>query len=173
MQDLHPFLVHFPVAIIPVTVILGLYSLIQRRNRGVRHAFRLCLFIAIVSALGALLTGQSAEDRAVRLVPPDLLEAHEELGTLTFWLILAAGVFELISLFRRLGAWAPPLQALAFVLAVAAVISTALAGHRGAEMVYRFGAGVGTVFKPSAGARLQQTDTSLAQPASVPPTGGD
>jgi uncharacterized membrane protein len=173
MQDLHPFLVHFPVAIIPVTVILGLYSLVQRRNRGVRHAFRLCLFISIVSALGALLTGQSAEDRAVRLVPPDLLEAHEELGTLTFWLILAAGVFELISLLRRLGAWATPLQALAFVLTVAAVISTALAGHRGAEMVYRFGAGVGTVFEPSAGARLQQTDTSLAQPASVPPAGGE
>lgn len=171
MLDLHPFLVHFPVAIIPVAVILGLWSLIQRRNRGVRHAFRLCLFLSVIFALGALLSGHSAEERAARLVPSALLETHEELGTLTFWLILAAAVFEVISVVRRLGAWSIPFQALAFVSTVTAVITIALAGHRGAEMVYRFGAGVGTVFKSDGAVSPSQSDTAATAATPLPADG--
>lgn len=173
MQDLHPFLVHFPVAVIPVAVILGLWSLIQRRNRGIRHAFRLCLLIAILFGLGALLTGDRASERAALLVPHALLETHEELGTATFWLMLAAGIIELLSMVRRLGAWSTPISALAFVLVVSAVITTALAGHRGAEMVYRYGAGVGTVFEPS-GELLPLPSGGAGMPPAVPnPAGGE
>jgi len=169
---LHPFFVHFPVAVIPVTMILGLWSLIQRRNRGVRHAFRLGILIAALFALGAVLTGDRAAERASLLVPASLLEAHEELGTWTFWLILAATLMEFLSVFKRLGSWYMSLQALAFVLVVAAVITTALAGHRGAEMVFRYGAGVGTVFRPAGVAPATHPDSVRILPAAPDSTGG-
>jgi len=147
---LHPILVHFPVALIPITMLLGLWSLMQRRSHGLRHAYRFCLLVCVVFALGALLTGHQAADRAQKVVPHALLEAHEDLGTMTFWLILAAGLVELLSAVPRISAWRVPIQALAFIVVVAALITVALAGHRGAEMVYRYGAGVGSVFTPPA-----------------------
>jgi len=173
MQDLHPFFVHFPVAVIPVAVILGLWSLIQRRNRGIRHAFRLCLLIAVLFALGAVLSGGRASERATLLVPHSLLEAHEELGTWTFWLIVTASLLELLSAVRRLGAWPVPLHSLAFVLVVSAVITTALAGHRGAEMVFRYGAGVGTVFSAPGQPVPASVDTVRTRPATPDPAGGE
>jgi uncharacterized membrane protein len=148
MQDLHPIFVHFPVALIPMAVLLGLWSLVHRNSRGLRHAYRLCLVVGIAFALGAVLSGQQAGERAQTVVPHSLLEAHEELGGLTFWLLLAAGLFELASALPRLAGWAVPVQALAFVIVVTSLITVALAGHRGAEMVYRHGAGVGSVFSP-------------------------
>jgi uncharacterized membrane protein len=171
MQDLHPFFVHFPVAVIPVTMILGLWSLIQKRNRGVRQAFRLGLLIAVLFAVGAVLTGDRASERASLLVPTSLLEAHEELGTSTLWLIFAAAAIESLSVFKRLGSWLVALQSLAFVLVVSAVITTALAGHRGAEMVFRYGAGVGTVFSPTGVAPATRPDSVPLLPG-APDSGG-
>jgi uncharacterized membrane protein len=169
MQDFHPIFVHFPVALIPISMLLGLWSLIQRRNRGLRHAYRFCLLVCIVFALVAVLTGHEAADKAQRVVPHDLLETHEELGTTTFWLVLVAGIIELLSAWPRLSAWTTPIQALSFVVVVTSVITVALAGHRGAQMVYRYKAGIGTVFTLPAPA----PDSVTRAPAAAAPAEGE
>lgn len=159
MQDLHPILVHVPVVSIPLAALFGLWLLLNRRNQGIRSAFRVCLLVAALFAFLAMFTGNRAEDHAEDVVPHALLEQHEELGELTFWLILVAAAVEFASLIPKLKPRAFPLSSLAFVISLAATTTVAMAGHRGAEMVYRYGAGVGHVFsepaQPAAADTLQ------------------
>jgi len=149
MQDLHPILVHIPIAAIPATVLFGLWFLLNRQRRGLQWAFRACLVAAALFAVAAVLTGHRAEGHAEAVVPAILLEQHEEYATIAMWLILGATVVELATVVPKLKPRAFPLSALAFVIALASLVTVALAGHRGAEMVYKYGAGIGHVLGPS------------------------
>ena len=149
MQDFHPILVHIPVAVIPLTVLFGLWRLTNLKSKGMTHAFRACLVIAVVSSMLANWTGDKAEEAAEKTVPAELLDSHERLGTYTMWLVEAALIVEAATLISRLAPWAMPLHALAFVIMLGSLLTVALAGHRGAQMVYKYGAGVGEVFGPS------------------------
>jgi uncharacterized membrane protein len=149
MQDFHPILVHIPVAVIPLTVLFGLWRLTNLKSKGLTHAFRACLVVAVAFSMLANWTGDKAEEPAEKIVPAELLDSHERLGTYTMWLVEAALLVEAATLISRLAPWTMPLHALAFVITLGSLLTVAMAGHRGAQMVYKYGAGVGEVFGPS------------------------
>jgi len=167
MQDLHPILVHVPVAVIPLSALFGLWLILSRRNPGIRTAFRVCLVVAALFAIMAVMSGDRAEDHVEDVVPHDLLEEHEEFGILTLWLILIATAIELASLIPKLKPRAFPLSSLAFVVTLAAVVTVVFAGPRGAEMVYRYGGGVGHVFEAAPGVAVPAGAIEAAEDHSV------
>lgn len=139
MQDLHPMIVHFPIALLTAGVMLDLFDLVTRGER-----FRLAALVLItVGALGALvamLTGDAAADVAENIVGIErALEQHEELGELTAWIFLGYAALRLaLHLFWRTQRL--PLAVLRWA-GVAALGLLLYTGHLGGGLVHNYGAG--------------------------------
>jgi len=146
LAHIHPMLVHFPLALLPLTALL--YAWIQLR--GDNPFDRSCasrnllglMWLVALSALAAAAMGDVALDIAVdKGVPDAQLEEHEDLGFLTAWASLGLAVFQ--SWFyakktesRGLG-W---MMLLATLGVLGLILTTALFGG---ELVYQLGVNVG------------------------------
>lgn len=133
--ELHPAVVHFPVALGVVGALFAVLYLIFRKE-WLRWFAPMLLTLALLGAVAAYFSGQSAEDRAEKLkVPEAAIEEHEESS---LWVL---GLFGLSSLLawathaKRRGEW---LAAIVAVMAAAAVVRT---GHLGGKLVFIHGAG--------------------------------
>jgi hypothetical protein len=80
-MDFHPFLVHFPIALLVVYSILETF-LVGRKNPDFWNSFKdWILFFGLVGAFLSLLTGSIAEENL--LVENDIVGAHEFFAQLT------------------------------------------------------------------------------------------
>lgn len=80
-MDFHPFLVHFPIALLFVYSILEIF-LVGRKNPDFWNAFKdWTLAIGLLGAFLSLLTGSIAEENL--LVENDIVGAHELFAQLT------------------------------------------------------------------------------------------
>ena len=137
MPNMHPAVVHFPLVLVPVSLILfGAGHLAD--SSGIRLAGRICLWLALISAMIAVFTGSKAvndlpHDAAVRA----LLRAHRTLAFLAMFLTTAlAGWSTAHRKNRPRGIW--------FFLTVLAFdcVLVFQTGDLGARMVYLHGADV-------------------------------
>jgi len=144
--NVHPILVHFPIALLVIAVLFDGAALFLRRRSGV-HATAVALFtLGAVAALAAFLTGRAAADEI--LLPAaaqTTLTDHADWATLTVWFY---GIFALARLavlwFNHKGrpwaqGWA---QALAFLVGAGGLFLLVQTGDRGAQMVFQYGVGV-------------------------------
>ena len=146
LSHIHPMLVHFPLALLPLAVLLQWWLLVTgktqfSRDRGARGVLGL-IVVAALGALAAAAFGDMALDIAIdHGVPEVRLEDHEELGETTAWLLLGLAVVQgwfyatenrakVINLLMTLGSTA--------VLGV--LLATA---YHGGELVYKLGVNVG------------------------------
>jgi uncharacterized membrane protein len=145
---LHPLLVHAPVVLIPLTLIMVLPGLFNKRwFNWLGLATVAVSFAAAAFAWGATFTGESLEHQ---VGSSDLIEKHSQLGDmarnlafLTFvavaarWALFAERAPEG---FRKIGAtygWLETaLAILTAALSVAATVWVFLAGHSGATAVW-------------------------------------
>lgn len=141
--DLHPILVHFPIAITIIVVLLDWGRWLLDRERLLAAGFwdgtTPLLILGLFGALASVITGLLAE-QAVEKTPAvaALIESHELaaflltglLAFLVLWRIAKRGTFP------RSGSLA---YLLLLLIAAALVIYEA---NLGAEMVYRHGVGV-------------------------------
>ena len=133
--ELHPSVVHFPIAL---TVVGALFALLYAalRREWLRWFAPVLLSLALLGAVGAYFTGQAAEDRAEAVgVPEAALEEHESAGIWSLGVIALACILSWATFVPRRGVW---LTAVIALLAVAMVIRT---GHLGGTLVYVHGAG--------------------------------
>lgn len=143
--NMHPAVVHFPLALVPVALVLfGAGHLAD--SPGVRLAGRVCLWLALVSAMVAVFTGS----KAVNDLPRDpavweLLKAHRTLAFLSMFATTALAAWSTAHRRHRPRAVWWFLAALAFDCAL--VFQT---GDLGARMVYAHGAAVKTGPPPAA-----------------------
>ena len=133
--EIHPAIVHFPIALGVVGALFAVLYAIFRKE-WLRWFAPILLSIALLGAVAAYFSGQSGEDRAEALkVPHEAIEEHEESS---YWVL---GLFGLASLLswathsKRRGEWISTLIA---VMAAAAVLRT---GYLGGELVFVHGAG--------------------------------
>ena len=133
--EIHPAIVHFPIALGVVGALAAVAYLVFRKE-WLRWFAPVLLTIALLGAGAAYFSGRSAEDRAEELkVPEHAIEEHEESA---YWVL---GLFGLASLLswathaKRRGEW---LSTLIAVMAAAAVLRT---GYLGGELVFVHGAG--------------------------------
>ena len=138
-MDWHPFLVHFPLVLLPVSVGLDLSAWLGRRPS--RHGLAyVILVLGTLSALAALLTGTAAANAHLTGPVGSHIVRHENLATIVSLLFLVVTIGRLpLQLRGRLEDWA-----IRMWIAVAAVGCGLLwlTGYYGGRLVYRYGVGV-------------------------------
>ncbi len=133
--DLHPAVVHFPVALAAVGAVMELiYMLIHRPV--VKYFGPVLLTLALAGSGAAYFSGNAVHDKAVNQgVPHSPVEKHEET---CLWALGTLGLATILSWAVRTsgrGLW------LSTIVAIAAAGLTLYTGYLGAELVYRYGAG--------------------------------
>jgi uncharacterized membrane protein len=144
MPNPHPFLTHFPIALLLFGFIFDLASRRWTDKEFARYGWWNQL-LGTVGLAGTIVTGLLAEARTV--IPPGArpsFEAHEQLA------FASAAIFALL-LFWRIASRTsiPPKNAWVFLLLYGVGIIVLCAGALyGGEIVYRFGVGVSGVRGP-------------------------
>ncbi len=133
--ELHPAVVHFPIALGVVGAFFAVVYLFLRKE-WLRWFAPVLLSIALLGAVGAYFSGQNAEDRAEALrVPENAIHQHEESSLYGLGLIGLATLLSWATHARRRGEW---LAAIVAVVAAGAILYTA---HLGGKLVFIHGAG--------------------------------
>jgi len=143
--EIHPAIVHFPIALTAVGALSAVVYLLIRRE-WIRWFAPVLLSLALLGAVAAYFSGESAKDRAEKLgVPEAAIEKHEETG---IWGLGVTGLACLLSWAthtRRRGVW------LSAAVALTASGIFLWNGHLGGQLVFIHGAG--KVRAPAAAAR--------------------
>lgn len=133
--EIHPLVVHFPIALTVVGALATAAYALLRRD-WLRWFGPILLTVALLGAAGAYFTGEDAKDRAEKIaVPEAAVESHEETAIWAIWLIALSTLLAWATHASRRGVW------VAAVVSLAAVAVVALAAHRGGKLVYIHGAG--------------------------------
>ncbi len=144
-MNLHPLIVHFPVALLTVGVLCDAMGILGRRDPFLKTGY-LLLILGAGGAVAAALTGESAAEIAEKIpgIQADL-EQHETLSTAAAWLSVALTLARTHLSFKKCFAGTVRLVYLLLALALAGLISAS--GYTGGHMVYTYGAGTGPVMK--------------------------
>lgn len=138
----HPAIVHFPIAFLALSGILGLFWL-SFGSRGYTTLL-LVLILGVVGGWLGILTGGWAEDVVNRVIcDPTVTHDHESWAEWSVWSATVA--LPLLAFVGRSRRWFW-LRALATALLVFSSGGVLYAGHLGASLVYQQGA---AVYKPA------------------------
>lgn len=145
--NVHPMLVHFPIALLFTSVLLDLlaYPLPGRGRVLVRDVGAVLGVIGALAAFATYLTGRAAGQTV--LVPGmahALVQSHWQLAFWTVWYFAGLALVRVAMLVsgRVIGSRATAALALAGLIGLGLLFETA---DRGAELVYEQGVGVGVI----------------------------
>ncbi len=158
LPNLHPLLVHFPVALLPAALLLDAIGLARRRDDGMDGAAALLYVLAALGTGAAYLAGESAADGLVD-VPARAelaLSAHSDAALLALRAVLVAVALRvsLAVLGRTRTASAALLRTgrgICLLLVLAATGLVWRAADRGGALVYRHGLAVAAEGGPARG----------------------
>ncbi len=138
MPNIHPLLVHFPIALIFAVIVIDFIGMLGKRE-GYLRAGTVLTLLALAGALAALITGLLAEDSVWHSAAADeTIKRHEIVGFIYLGIVAALAIIRLAAarkLSGRLGWWT-----LAGAVVAAGVV--AVGGYLGGELVFRYGTGV-------------------------------
>jgi uncharacterized membrane protein len=147
LPNLHPALVHFPLALLPVAVALDLATLLLRRPTWLDRAAPVLYAMGALGAGAAFLAGEEAEEglRGLQPAVASLIDEHSDWATRTLWIFVVVAVLRIgIFWYERRSSRGGP-RALRYVVLLAAGAGLWLlaetADHGGA-LVYRHGVAV-------------------------------
>ena len=136
--NLHPLLVHFPIALLIASFLFDLIAALSKRDTFEKAAFWNLTFGLIAAAVTAV-AGLQAEES----VPPfpamrETVERHETLAFITL------GAFALLFLWRvaKGGKLFVRFRVYYLLLAFIGVLSLSATAYYGGELVYKFGVGI-------------------------------
>jgi uncharacterized membrane protein len=139
MESWHPALVHFPIALLPLSVGLDLAALLKNRPQWHGMAYGV-LILGTVGALMAVVSGNQAALAYRDLAISNRIEDHEDLSTAAFLLLLVIGLGRLpLHLQNRLCGW--PIKLWILLAAVASGMLW-VSAYWGGRLVYIYGVGV-------------------------------
>ena len=152
--NVHPLIIHFPIALLATAILVDLISLFTRKWQGVRIAAVILFVLGAVGALAAFLTGRSAADAFD--LPPEVVSAvtdHADMAELTLWFFGIYAVIRLIVLWFDLKGrrWAQVwVHVLLFLVGAGGYYLVVQTGDLGARLVYAHGLGVQPVIEQAA-----------------------
>lgn len=154
LPNLHPAVVHLPIALLPAAVLFDLMCLAAPTWTWLDRGAAALYALAACGAGGAYLAGESAEESlgpipaAVRAV----LRDHQHLARLTLIACIVLALLRLALAWRdrdrpRIGVG--PLRLLVAAAALGAVLLLADTADHGGALVYRHGVGVTAASPPA------------------------
>ena len=164
--NVHPMLVHFPIALLCAAVLLDAVALAARKQAGLRIAAILVYVLGTIGALASYLTGKDAGD-AVLLsgTANTALTDHADWATMTVWFF---GIYALVRLGvlwwdregKKVAVWVPLL-----LIGAGGLFLVYQTAEHGAQMVFEHGVGVKAMADLEAQVQQQKAelDRSRAQ----------
>lgn len=140
MENFHPLVVHFPVALLTSALLVETLALVLRKA-GWRRVSLWNLGLGTAGAAAAVFSGRLAEAAAKHSMEiHEVMEWHERLGYAALGLAALALAWRLVSRDRSgsRAHWA------AWILLAAACGILAVGAHLGGRLVYEFGVGGST-----------------------------
>lgn len=138
MPNLHPLIVHFPIALIIVVAMCD-FIVIMTARKSFSQAATIVAVFAALGAITAVITGLLAADSVWHPeAAHELVETHETVGFVFLGLVIILAVFRLAAGDRIHGRF----KWIGFFIALAASGVVAYGSYLGGEMVYTHGAGV-------------------------------
>ena len=97
--NIHPMLVHFPIALLCTAVLLDVIALLFRKNEGLRLGAVIVYVLGAVGALASYFTGKSAGDSFLLSGAANTaLTDHADWGTATMWFFVIYALVRAISM---------------------------------------------------------------------------
>jgi len=150
LPNLHPAVVHFPVALIPVAALLDLAVLSARSRRWLDRAAATVWALAAIGAGGAYWAGRQAADSLTGVPPqvqPHIVE-HSDWAWWTLWAVVLLALARLAVTASDAGAdrlRKVPLRWLIWLGSLGCVALVLYTADLGGGLVYRHQVAVGTV----------------------------
>jgi len=147
LPNLHPAIVHLPLALLPAAILFDLLALARPTWTWLDRGAALLLLLAALGAAGAVVAGEQAEE-GLGPQPPavhQVLHDHEDLGKKSLMAIGALALARLLLAYRdrdRPRLTAVFLRVILLCAAGGALFLLALAADRGGALVYGHGVAV-------------------------------
>ncbi len=144
LSQLHPQIVHFPIALLIVYALLEIIGSIFKKDFFSKAA-HLILFLGVLGAFAAVLTGNSAEDAARALskagasIPLKAIAEHSDYANFVIWFF--AGLLVLRTYFVLKKKFIGAIKYLFVILAIIGTFFVYRTGYLGGKLVYKFGVG--------------------------------
>ena len=148
LPNVHPFLVHFPVALFTMALLMDVSLVAGFRRAWVDRAALLGFGVSALSSLATAWSGKLAADSLAPSFDESVAAAvasHGDWAFATVLLFFAVAVVRLEALWRDRESPAPRLnraRLVALPLALVAEVCLLATAGRGGELVYRHGVGV-------------------------------
>lgn len=138
LSQLHPFAVHFPIALLLVSLVAEVLWLVRKQEFWRDMAFWLLLFGAAGSFLAAISGGWAEDALNMSHELHEKVEQHETVGYIIAWLYAALLVWKILR--RKMMGTSENRTFLGAMLVATALLL--YSGLLGGKLVYEHGAGV-------------------------------
>ena len=144
LAQLHPKIIHFPIAFLLIYVFLEITGIITKKDFYLKAAY-LFLFLGVLSAVAAVITGNQAYEIASQLkdkgavIPSGLVSQHEQYATITLWYFTGLLVFRTYLVLKK--KLKGTLQYLLVLLAVVGAFFIYETADYGGKLVFNHGVG--------------------------------
>jgi len=144
LAELHPRIVHFPVALFILYFFLEAFGVLLKKNYLSKSAY-IILIAGIITAVIAVLTGNQAHETAKFLYKEKInllngiIERHEQNATITLWYFIALLILRTYLILKKKfeNNW----KHLFIPLGLAGCYLIYITGIHGGELVFRYGIG--------------------------------
>ncbi|MBI5021752.1 MAG: DUF2231 domain-containing protein [Ignavibacteriales bacterium] len=156
MQNIHPYFVHFPIAILSVGLLWDLLGILLKKE-SFKNAGWWAQVFGVIAIVITVTTGLIAANTVPHNeASHEIMETHETIG------LIVAGAFILLLIWRSFLKTSLPLrksyQTIYLAIGILAVVTMLYGAHLGGKLVYEFGVG-GSAVQQSAHTH-QHTETN-------------
>lgn len=157
--NVHPLIVHFPIALLIFALVFDLFALIFRNVNWLRYAAGSLYILGAMAALVTFFTGKQAADIVnVPAMARHTLSEHADWAHFTVWFFGIYGVIRLFFLSKKLSQkWV--VAFVLFLIGAGGMFLLFETGEHGAELVFRYGVGV----KAAEEARQELTESEAGK----------
>lgn len=144
LAQLHPRIVHFPIAFFIFYFFIETSGIVLRKDFLLKAAY-IILIAGVVTSLFAVLSGNKAQEIAKLLLKEnsksltDLIEQHEEFATITLWYFTAVLFFRTYLMVKK--KFETSLKYILIILGLLGFYLIYMTGLYGGNLVFKYGLG--------------------------------